>query len=510
MTAVQVLAMRVDMVKCVFVTVINGTILLYMKNNASLVYNFVLVLADTVALVTGFIAAFVIRAASPIAVANPMSVIDYMTIMLALLPFWILIFALLGLYQANIYERRFAEIGRLFIGSFVGLLFVVFWDYMSLTHVFPAKLVPIYGFLIAFALLIVFRNLARWLRIALFNIGYGLTRIVVIGNTRITREIVDSVFDSKRSGYELAGVIGYRKILPVGVKTYPNIQTYVRSDHKDLHGIVQTELYPDEKRNDEILSYAQEHHVSYRFVPGNTELLVGNIDVELFRNSIPVIHVRHTALFGWGRIFKRMTDILFGLVLLILSSPLWVICALLIKLSDPSGPIFYKARRFSRFGNKVYVYKFRTMRQAYNNMSPEEGFAKMGMPELAKEYRKNGDQLIDDPRISKVGKFLRATSLDELPQIWNVVHGEISLVGPRALDIFEMEQYNKKNLILSVKSGLTGLALVTGRHAMTFEERRKLDLYYVQNWSFWLDITILIKTIRVVVERLFRRGARYE
>jgi len=85
-----------------------------------------------------------------------------------------------------------------------------------------------------------------------------------------------------------------------------------------------------------------------------------------------------------------------------------------------------------------------------------------------------------------------------------------SLVGPRALDIFEMEQYNKKNLILSVKSGLTGLALVTGRHAMTFEERRKLDLYYVQNWSFWLDITILIKTIRVVVERLFRRGARYE
>jgi len=131
--------------------------------------------------------------------------------------------------------------------------------------------------------------------------------------------------------------------------------------------------------------------------------------------------VRHTALFGWGRIFKRMTDILFGALLLILSSPLWVICALLIKLSDPSGPIFYKARRFSRFGNKVYVYKFRTMRQAYNNMSPEEGFAKMGVPELAKEYRKNGDQLIDDPRISKVGKFLRATSLDELPQIWNVV-----------------------------------------------------------------------------------------
>lgn len=481
-----------------------------MKNNASLVYNFVLVLTDTTALAAGFIAAFLIRSASPIAVANPMSGIDYTVIVLALLPFWLLIFALLGLYHTNIHERRFAEIGRLFIGSFVGLLFIVFWDYMSLSHVFPAKLVPIYGFLIAFTLLVLLRNLVRWVRIALFSVGYGLTRIVVIGNTRITREIVDSVYDSRRSGYELAGVIGYRKILPVGVTTYPNLQAYVRADHKDLHGIVQTELYANEMRNDEILSYAQENHVSYRFVPGNTELLVGNIDVELFRNSIPVIHVRHTALFGWGRIFKRITDIVFGLILLTLSLPLWIVCMLLIKLTDPAGPIFYKARRFSRFGNKVYVYKFRTMRQSYNNMSPEAGFTKMGRPELAKEYRKNGDQLADDPRVSKVGKFLRATSLDELPQIWNVIHGQISLVGPRALDIFEMEQYSKKNLILSVKSGLTGLALVTGRHAMTFEERRKLDVYYVQNWSLWLDIMILAKTVRVIFERLFRKGARYE
>ena len=105
---------------------------------------------------------------------------------------------------------------------------------------------------------------------------------------------------------------------------------------------------------------------------------------------------------------------------------------------------------------------------------------------------------------------MRATSLDEMPQIWNVIRGDISLVGPRALDVFEMERYDKKNLILSVKSGLTGLAVVSGRHSMNFEERRKLDLYYVQNWSFWLDLVILLKTVRVVFERFFRRGARYE
>ena len=480
-----------------------------MKNNASLAYNFSLMLGDVAALVIGFIMAFAIRAKSPVAVAHPMLATDFFAVILALVPFWILIFALLGLYQHNMYERRFQEIGRLFVGSFIGLLFVISWDYMSLAIIFPAKLVPVYGFVIAFILLLLFRNVARAIRVALFGIGYGLTRIVIIGNTPVAKEIITSLLDSKHSGYELAGVIGYRKILPEGIRSYANLQDYLRGDHKDLHGIVQTELYPNEARNSEILTYTQEHHISYRFVPGNTELFVGNIDVELFRNNIPVIHVRHTSLFGWGRILKRFTDIFLGVIGAIIASPLLLTCAMFVKLSDTSGPILYKARRLSRFGTEVKVYKFRTMKQAYNNMSPEAGFQKMGRPDLLKQYRKNGDQLEHDPRVTWFGHFMRLTSLDELPQIWNVIRGDISLVGPRALDKFELEQYSKKHLILNVKSGLTGLALVSGRPGISFEERRKLDLYYVQNWSFWLDVTILFKTVRVVFARLFRKGARY-
>ena len=481
-----------------------------MKNNASLVYNFFLVVGDAVALLASFIAAFVIRGASDVAVANPMDGSTYVLIFASLLPFWILIFALLGLYNANIYERRFAEAGRLFIGSFIGLLFMVFWDYMSLQTVFPAKLVPIYGFGIAFVLLLSLRNIARIVRTALFFYGIGLNRIVIIGKTPVTRELIDSLANTKQSGYQIAAVIGYRSRLPEGIASFDTFEAFLASRPKDIHNIIQTELYANEKTNAAIFDYAQEHHISYRFVPGNNELFVGNIDVDLFRNSIPVIHVHHTALFGWGRILKRLTDIVFGGLLLLASLPLWLLAALLIKLTDPKGPVFYKAKRMSRFGNHIRVYKFRTMKQAYNNMSPEAGFTKMKRPELIELYRKNGDQLADDPRISRAGKFLRATSLDEIPQLWNVVHGEISLVGPRALDIYELDKYDKKNLILSVKSGLTSLALVSGRHAMSFDERRKLDLYYVQNWSFWLDVVIVTKTIRVVIERLFRRGARYE
>ena len=268
----------------------------------------------------------------------------------------------------------------------------------------------------------------------------------------------------------------------------------------NLHAIIQTELYADEIRNTEILTYAQEHHATYRFMPGNTELFVGNVNVELFRGTMPVITVRQTALFGWGRIVKRLFDLVFGTLLFILALPLMAIICLIMIIFDHGDPMFAQTR-LSRFNTKIRIYKFRTQLHAYHRMTPEEGFAKMGRPELAKQYRANGDYLENDPRISGIGRFLRHTSLDELPQLFNVVRGDMSLVGPRPLEPFELDSYTKKNLMLSVKTGLTGLAVVSGRRDINFEERRKLDMYYVQNWSFWLDLVILTKTVRAVFSR---------
>ena len=138
-------------------------------------------------------------------------------------------------------------------------------------------------------------------------------------------------------------------------------------------------------------------------------------------------------------------------------------------------------------------------------MTPEQAFEKMGRPELSKKYRENGDQLDDDPRVTKIGKFIRATSIDELPQLFNVIRGDISLVGPRALIPQEINKSNRKNVILAVKAGVTGLAQVSGRRDISFEERRRLDVYYVQNWSIIFDIQILFKTVASVI---FRKGAK--
>jgi exopolysaccharide biosynthesis polyprenyl glycosylphosphotransferase len=477
-----------------------------MKSNASLIYALILVVGDALALVAAFLLAYLLRGHfGHLPVAHPIHGTTYLGIFLLLLPFWILVFALLGLYSNTIQEKRFVELGRLLIGSFIGLLFVTSYAYFSLNPIFPSKLVPAYGFALAFVFLVTFRNLARGLRAWLFGYNIGITSLLLVGNTKVTVELIEMLADSRISGYRIVGVVADKQQAKA---RYPDLKIFDSFDGaikalkaSQIDGIVQTELYASGERNNQILEYAQSNHISFRFVPGNSELFVGNIDVELFRSSVPVIAVHQTALIGWGRIVKRVMDLILSGLMLIPGIPLIIIIGVLVKIFDWRGPIIYKDVRLTRFGTLTRIYKFRTMKRAYNGITPEDAFAKMGKPELIRTYRANGDYLPADPRISRIGRFLRNSSLDELPQLINIFKGDISFVGPRALQPHELEQHAKKDLILAVKSGLTGLAQVSGRRDLPAPERRKLDLYYVQNWSLWLDITILLKTIRVVLAR---------
>src|SRR6185436_15580413 len=168
-----------------------------MKSNSSLFYNLFLVIGDFLSLVLAFVGAYILRVTLGITfgahgVANPVAAVTYLHIFLLLAPFWIIVFGLLGLYNQSIYEKRFAEAGRLFIGSFVGLLFVVSYAYASNEVIFPGKLVPVYGFLLAYLFLLLFRNLARYIRIVLFRYNIGITNIVIIGNTEVAKELIHS------------------------------------------------------------------------------------------------------------------------------------------------------------------------------------------------------------------------------------------------------------------------------------------------------------------------------
>jgi exopolysaccharide biosynthesis polyprenyl glycosylphosphotransferase len=386
---------------------------------------------------------------------------------------------------------------------------VVSYGYATNRVIFPARLVPVYGFILAFVFLVIFRNLARYTRSMLFRYDIGVTNLLIVGNTKVADELVSGLANWKISGYRIIGIVSNREHAKErfsDLKLFSSFKDAVaKLTASDIHSIVQTELYANSVENNDILEFAQANHIAYRFIPGNAELFVGNIAVELFRSSIPVIAVHQTALFGWGRIVKRLSDLLFATILLIIASPFMLIIAVLILMFGGRGGIFFRQTRLTRFNHEFRVFKFRTARSEYNGLTHKQAFEKMGKPELLQEFYDNGEHLEHDPRYSRIGLFLRKTSLDELPQLFNVIKGDISLVGPRALVPHELDLYEKRHAILSVKSGITGLAQISGRKAISFDERRKLDIYYVQNWSFWLDLMIIVKTIRVV---LMGYGAR--
>lgn len=281
-----------------------------MKNNASTVYSFFLIVGDFLCLLLAFTAAYLLRVTyGTRRIIVPVPARTYLIASLIIIPLWLIIFALLGLYGRSTYEKRFSELGRLFVGSVIGFLLITGIAFFSNKPIFPAKLVPIYGLLFTFALLFVFRSCARIIRRTLFAYGKGISNVLLVGNTEATRDLINWLVEPRKSGYRVIGVVGGSLSSPQAIPHFPTFVDAVgKLKASRIHAIMQTELYADSVKNSEILTFAQTHHISYRFIPGNSDLFVGNIDVDLFQGSIPMIAVHQTALVGWGRILKRLFD----------------------------------------------------------------------------------------------------------------------------------------------------------------------------------------------------------
>lgn len=213
------------------------------------------------------------------------------------------------------------------------------------------------------------------------------------------------------------------------------------------------------------------------------------------------LEVRHNLQIPQVYRLKRIIDFLLTIPCLIAGLPLMGLIAIRVKAGSP-GPVFFKHPRITKNGRQINIYKFRTM---VAGADEELNDLLRNNPELKREFKIYG-KLENDPRITRVGKWLRETSLDELPQFFNILQGKLTLVGPRPIIEKEKEIYGENaDLFNRVLPGLTGLWQVSGRNNLTYEERMKLDLYYVNNWSVWLDLFILAKTVHAV---LFRRGAQ--
>ena len=191
---------------------------------------------------------------------------------------------------------------------------------------------------------------------------------------------------------------------------------------------------------------------------------------------------------------KRVIDVILASVALILLSPVFAIIAIAIKI-DSKGPVFFAHKRIGKNGNIIKLYKFRSM------VINAEELIKSFTPEQMREYKENY-KLTNDPRITKVGKFLRKTSLDELPQLINIINGDLSIIGPRPLVADELEKYGvNKDKFLSVTPGLTGYWAANGRSNTTYEQRMEMELYYIDNLSLKMDIKVFFKTILSVLKK---------
>jgi exopolysaccharide biosynthesis polyprenyl glycosylphosphotransferase len=478
-----------------------------MTRTNSKLYSLILMLVDAFVLVAAFSLAYVARVQyDPRPLLHNIYAYDFLFAFLLIVPVWVAVFAFLGLYHHNTYNRRLAEWGKIAIGSFIGILLIIGFEYISDKDLFPARLVAAYALVGSFFLIVIEREIMRFVRDLNFRYGKGVKRLLLIGSSGATNDIAFNLSDTKRSGYNVVAIAGPKRILPdtsTAIHFASPEQALKQIKELGISAIIQTDLYEDAERNQQILSAAQTHHIDYSFIPGESEFYSGKNTVDVFL-GYPMIGVYQTPLVGWGAIVKRIFDLVASFFGIIILSPFILIFFIIKKLVD-RGPAFYVSKRLSRFSQPIGMIKFRSMGAEFGTQDAADEFVAMGRKDLAAEYRKN-HKVENDPRITKFGAWLRKTSIDELPQIFNVFKGDISLVGPRPILPQEVKMAPGRTALLhSVKSGMTGLWQVSGRSELSFEERIELELFYAQNWTFWLDIKILFKTLWIVIRG---RGAK--
>ncbi|MDP4000575.1 MAG: sugar transferase [bacterium] len=452
-----------------------------------------LVPLDAAAVYWAFILSYYVRVESgalPVAYVLPFD--QYALFAAAATALWLVVFALLGMYRLRSTRRGLNEFARIVAGSFIGTLSIVALIFFLRIDFF-SRFVVIFGFLAAIVLLAVVRGAVRLAQQALFRYGVGVRRAIIVGTGAPAKTLAHELAAGGR-GYRILGFVA----------TKPGAKAKVLGRLKDVPALL-ARYRPDELIDADpgltgaqklvIMDAAEDIHTDFRFVPSTPELATARVGVAAV-GGIPLMTILRTPLEGWGRIGKRTFDLAGGLLALPFFLVLYPFVVLAIKL-DSRGPAVFKQVRVGRAGQPFVSYKFRGMvDDAEKQLSKLRKYNEVSGPVF---------KMKDDPRVTRVGRFIRKTSLDELPQILNVLKGDMSLVGPRPPLPSEVKKYNRQQRRrLTIKPGITGPWQVSGRSNVSFDEWVRLDLYYIQHWSLLLDLTILLKTVAVV---LGRKGA---
>ncbi|TRZ77744.1 sugar transferase [bacterium] len=426
-----------------------------------------------------------------------LSLSHYIIIIFVASAFCVFIFALLGLYGV---EQRFnsgpKDLSQVSFGMTICSM-ALFTGLFLTAKPFSSRFLVITSWIFAIFFVtagrFTLRKIQNWMT-AKYNIG--VHRILAIGVNGNGKEVLESIQDNRELGYKIIKVLKDFSIHDLE-KIY---------QHQGFDEIIQCDPEINKERSLEAVEFCNQKRIAFKYIPNLFQTLASNTNIYTL-NGIPIIEIRRTPLDGWGQIAKRSFDIAGSLALIIFTSPIMLITAVAIKL-DSSGHVLYLDYRYGKNFQKFIFYKFRSMQA---NLCDGEG------PSATKEGNQLLEKLSDseantrkgplhkienDPRITRVGKIIRRFSIDEFPEFFNVLKGDLSLIGPRPHMTLEVQKYKDRHKkVFEIKPGITGIAQTSGRSDLDFEKEVRLDTYYMENWSFWGDVRILLKTPFAVLRR---------
>lgn len=400
-----------------------------------------------------------------------------LTLVVALV--WLVIFALLGLYNLKKKRRFVDDLYSVFVGVSTGAMGIVLYIFLR-AELFSSRFLVLVTWFLAIVFVVFGRSLMRLLQQRLYKFGYGVHRVVLIGNTSAARHIKNS-FQNPLSGYKVIDILD-----EVNGDTLHKLENLSQTEGVDE--VIQTDPTIPKSKVLELIDFADERKIEMKYIPDLFGTEATNIEVRAVA-GFPLVEFRRTPLDGWGKIIKRIIDLIGAILGLIFLAPLFLAVAIAIKLNSP-GTVFVKLTRVGRDGN-FSIIKFRSMVKDAHKMKKD----------LLKFSERQGPlfKMKNDPRVTRVGKLLRKTRIDELPQLINVLKDDISLVGPRPHEPEEVAQYHKhQRKVLAIKPGMTGMGQVSGAAELSFNEEVKLDTYYIENWSLKLDLQVLLRTAKIV------------
>lgn len=408
---------------------------------------------------------------------------DYLASAAMFTGIWMIFFALAGLYSLSP-RRAWSMLGRVFLASTAGIMVII-------ASVFFTRALDTSRFVIAavWGLAIFYvsagRLLLRLIRRALLKARIGHRQIALIGSSEAALKIAEMYQEHPELGLTIA------KIFKQWNEEARN-ELATLAQHGDIDTILLAEPELDRIAALDIITLAEEHNLDFRYLADLFSASFTNVEIDTV-GGIPIIEVKRTPLDGWGRIFKRLFDLLTASLLLLLLSPIMLLTTIAIII-DSRGPIFYRLdddtppQRIGERGHPFRYFKFRSMFPRTHAMRYNE-LKHLDVREGPLVKIKN------DPRITRVGTFIRKWSLDELPELFSVLMGKMSLVGPRPHLPEEVKQYKPHHRrVLAIKPGVTGMAQISGRSDLSFDEEVRLDSWYIEHWSPALDLYILLKT----------------